>query len=322
MRIIIRKACEHDRLFSYRTSFSLFAVFLALALVAANTGCAGVTSASSSSHESETVSVSISPANATIQTGTSQQFTATVSGSSNSSVTWSATGGTVSTAGLYTAPSATGTYTVTAKSVADTTKTASATVTVSAAVTQLLSASPTSLSFGNILLGNTSSLSVRLSNTGSGTVTVSSANFAGSAFKLSGLSLPTTIAAGASKSATIVFTPDVSGPFSGSVSFVSNATNSPVSVSLTGTGVAPIQHSVDLSWVGSASSGVVGYYIYRSTNPGSGYVRLNTSPAPTTTYTDSTVTSGLTYYYVVTAVDGSGDESSYSNQSVATIPIP
>jgi hypothetical protein len=53
-------------------------------------------------------------------------------------VTWTATGGTVSTTGLYTAPSTTGTYTVKATSVADTTKSASATVTVTAAATQLV----------------------------------------------------------------------------------------------------------------------------------------------------------------------------------------
>jgi fibronectin type 3 domain-containing protein len=75
--------------------------------------------------------------------------------------------------------------------------------------------------------------------------------------------------------------------------------------------------------VGSTSSGVVGYYVYRSTTSGSGYTKLNAgSVAPTTTYTDSTVKSGMTYYYVVTAVDGSGTESSYSNQASAAIPTP
>ena len=37
-------------------------------------------------------------------------------------------------------------------------------------------------------------------------------------------------------------------------------------------------------------------------------------------YTDSTVQNGNTYYYVTTAVDGSGNESSYSNQASAVIP--
>jgi len=41
-----------------------------------------------------------------------------------------------------------------------------------------------------------------------------------------------------------------------------------------------------------------------------------------TTYTDSTVQAGVTYFYVVTAVDSSGNESVYSNQASATVPTP
>jgi len=67
---------------------------------------------------------------------------------------------------------------------------------------------------------------------------------------------------------------------------------------------------------------VAGYYVYRSTTSGSGYAKLNSTPDSATTYTDSTVQSGTTYYYVVTAVDSSGDESAYSNQSMATVPTP
>ncbi len=84
------------------------------------------------------VSVAISPTTATLSPGGTKQFTASVTGTTNTSVTWTATGGTVSTSGLYTAPSTTGTYTVKATSVADTTKSASATVTVTSAATQLV----------------------------------------------------------------------------------------------------------------------------------------------------------------------------------------
>jgi fibronectin type 3 domain-containing protein len=37
---------------------------------------------------------------------------------------------------------------------------------------------------------------------------------------------------------------------------------------------------------------------------------------------DSTVQSGITYYYVVTAVDSAGSESTYSNPTQAVIPSP
>src|SRR5207248_705930 len=82
------------------------------------------------------VTVSVSPASANIAPGATQQFTATVQGTTNTAVTWSvdsvqggsSTAGTISTNGLYTAPSASGTHTVTATSQADTTKSSSATV--------------------------------------------------------------------------------------------------------------------------------------------------------------------------------------------------
>jgi beta-lactamase superfamily II metal-dependent hydrolase len=88
------------------------------------------------------VSVAITPATASLGTGATQQFTATVTGSSNTAVTWTCTGGTVSTSGLYTAPATAGTYTVKATSVADTTKSASATVTVAAASTNFNEVEP------------------------------------------------------------------------------------------------------------------------------------------------------------------------------------
>jgi fibronectin type 3 domain-containing protein len=65
---------------------------------------------------------------------------------------------------------------------------------------------------------------------------------------------------------------------------------------------------------------VSGYNVYRSTTSGSGYAKVNGSLVAAVNYTDSTVQNGTTYYYVTTAVDGSGNESSYSNQATAVIP--
>jgi hypothetical protein len=82
------------------------------------------------------VTVSLNPTTASVTAGGSVTFVATVRNSSNLAVTWSvqegAAGGTVSGAGVYTAPSSPGTYHVVARSQADTTKTATATVTVTA----------------------------------------------------------------------------------------------------------------------------------------------------------------------------------------------
>lgn len=77
------------------------------------------------------VSVAVSPTTASLQINTSKQFTATVTGSANTAVNWTATGGSITASGLYTAPGAAGTFTVKATSAADSTKSASATVDVS-----------------------------------------------------------------------------------------------------------------------------------------------------------------------------------------------
>lgn len=107
-------------------------------------------------------------------------------------------------------------------------------------------------------------------------------------------------------------------------------TFSPVSQSVTVNGAnqtgvnftaAPQQsHTVALSWTASTTTTVSGYNVYRSTTNGSGYAKINSSLVTVLTYTDSTVLSGATYYYVTTAVDSTGAESGYSNQATAAIP--
>jgi len=109
--------------------------FLVLSAAAFLAGCNG------SYGGSQSVSVQTAPPSANVQTGQTQQFTATVYGAQNTAVTWQVNGvtggnstvGTISASGLYTAPSGVpnpATVTVTAISQADTTKSSSATVTV------------------------------------------------------------------------------------------------------------------------------------------------------------------------------------------------
>ena len=76
-----------------------------------------------------------------------------------------------------------------------------------------------------------------------------------------------------------------------------------------------------LNWTASPSSGVTGYNVYRSTASGTGYTKINSSLVSGLTYTDATVIDGVTYYYVTTSVDSSGDESSYSEQVTDDCPM-
>lgn len=184
-----------------------------------------------------------------------------------------------------------------------------------------LSVSPASLSFGDVAVGADGVLNGTLGATGA-SVTISGASTGSSEFVLSGISLPTTLAAGQTASFTVTFTPAMAGASSSQLSFASDAENSPAAQALTGTGAAAPQHSVALNWDPSAGSGVVGYNVYRGGAPTGHYSKINPALDPVTTYTDYSVAAGQTYYYVTTAVDEHGRESRYSNQTKAVIPSP
>ena len=243
-----------------------------------------------------TVSVTLTPNSTSLTTGGSMQFTVTVSGTSNTAVTWSATGGTITSSGMYTAPGNPGTYTVKATSVADSTKSASATVTVTAPATVSVSISPTAASLAT---GATQQFTATVSGTSNTAVT----------WKANG---------GAVSSGGLYTAPATAGTYSVTATSVADPTKSAsASVSV----AVAVQHRATVSWTAS-SSAVTGYNVYRATQSGGPYTMLNSGLISGTTFVDSTVVSGATYYYVATAVDSSGVESAFSNQITAVIPIP
>ncbi len=185
-----------------------------------------------------------------------------------------------------------------------------------------LSLSPASLDFGDVAVGSSSSQTVTLTNSGTASVTISQADLTGTGFSLSGLPLPLTLATGQATTFSVTFAPANSGSATGSLSLNSDAANSPTTLSLAGNGVAPIAHEVDLFWDPSSSPDVVGYNVYRAIQSGGPYMKLNPVLIVPTTYTDATVMSGTTYFYVVTAEDVNGVESQFSNEAVAVIPFP
>jgi hypothetical protein len=195
-----------------------------------------------------------------------------------------------------------------------------ASLTVNAA-TLLLSANPGSLNFANVNVGSSKVLPVTISNSGNSSVSIGSVSLSGPGFSASGVSSGQTLNPGQTATLSVTFTPAGAGSATGSVTVASNATNSPASVALSGSGVQPVQHSATLTWNASTSS-VVGYHAYRGTASGGPYAKLTSSATESTTFTDSTVQSGQTYYYVVTAVASSGAESVNSNQTQAIIPSP
>lgn len=174
--------------------------------------------------------------------------------------------------------------------------------------------SPSTMNFGNVAVGSSASLTATLSATNS-SVVVSSAAWNGSGYSVSGITFPITVVAGTTVPYTVTFTPPSTGSSSGSISFSSNASDATLAESLTGEGIA----AVTLTWDPSTST-VIGYNLYRGTHSGGPYSKLNDSLLLATTYTDSAVQSGATYFYVSTAMNAAHLESAYSNQATAVVP--
>jgi len=181
-----------------------------------------------------------------------------------------------------------------------------------------LTVAPTSLVFGNVAVGSTGTTSATLTASGSD-VTVTAASASNALFAVTGPSLPVKIPAGQSASFSVTFSPHASGTASGTLSFTSNAQTSNTTAPLSGIGITS-NHTVTLSWNASTSSDVAGYDVYRSVSSGScnSYTRINTSLETSTQYTDTSVVSGASYCYAVTAVSTSNQESDYSNIAAVT----
>lgn len=98
------------------------------------------------------VAISVTPGAASISVGQSKTFTATVTNASNMAVSWSiqegASGGTITSGGVYTAPMKAGAYHVVAVSIADATKSAGAAITTTAPAPGFTSTAPTVASEG------------------------------------------------------------------------------------------------------------------------------------------------------------------------------
>jgi hypothetical protein len=163
-------------------------------------------------------------------------------------------------------------------------------------------------------------LTTTLTNNGNSNISISNVTFTGAGFSGSGVTSGMMLGPGQAAVLTVTFLPAASGLVNGNVAIASSATGSPTNVSLSGTGASVGAHSVALSWDASVSSGVVGYFVYRGNVSGGPYTKLNPAADASLNFTDPSVTSGQTYFYVVTAVDGNNDESGLSSEVSAQIP--
>jgi Abnormal spindle-like microcephaly-assoc'd, ASPM-SPD-2-Hydin len=184
-----------------------------------------------------------------------------------------------------------------------------------------LSASPASLGFGSQVLNTNTTLSVKITNTGTVAVSITQDTISGTGFTV-GITTPINLNPGQSITIPVVFSPSASGTVSGSLILKSNTTTV-LSVPLSGTGLAALAHSVDVAWDASTTASLQGYNVYRGTVSGGPYTKISATLSPTTLlFTDTTPVSGKTYFYVVTAVNTAGTESTASLEVAVTIPVP
>ena len=186
----------------------------------------------------------------------------------------------------------------------------------------VLSAESSTIDFGLVSVGGSASKVISITNSGAANVTFSNVGVSGPGVDVFGFSNGQVIVPGQTVAAFLTFTPAVSGGVAGNVTISSDASNPQVVISVSGSGAGQQTsgHPVSLTWNPSVSDVVIGYNVYRSLVSGGFYSLLISGPNPSTNYTDMSVQSGQTYYYVVTAVDSSSAESDYSSEVSASVP--
>jgi hypothetical protein len=336
-------------------AISAAATAFLLVLLLSSSGCVGVTGApKSSSNQPATSSgatISVAPASinfGSVPLGSTASQSVTISNGGTSSLTITqasaATGATItgitlplvvdagkqSTFNVMYAPKAVGTL-AGQVSISSSLSATPNTVTlhgIGMASTAVLISNASQLSFGGVTAGKSSILSVVYTNAGNSNITISKVTVAGADYTASGVSAGMILAPGQSATLESRFAPLAAGSYAGTVTVVSTATNSPSTITLSGsssavsTGQQPVtSHSVSITW-NSSTSTVAGYDVYRSEVSDGPYTKLDSSVVAADGFTDTTVSSGQTYYYVVRSATSAGVESVDSTQVSVTVPTP
>ncbi len=270
-------------------------------------------------------SIITQPVSVTVGAGQTASFSITAAGTGPLAYHWSKNGTPIggATAASYTTPATTSSdngsqFTVVVTNSVNSITSNAGILTVNS-VLGALTPNFSALPFGNVNTNATSTLPVIFTNSGTANITISNVSVSGAGYGASGIPVGQILTGGQTATLNVTFTPAGTGSVPGSATVTSNASNSPVTVTLSGTGVQPVVHSVTLGWIASSSTGVTGYNVYSATTSGGYTTPVNPSPITGTTFTDSTVQGGQTYFYVVTAIDA-GVESLHSIEVSVMVP--
>jgi chitodextrinase len=290
------------------------------------------------------VVISISPIVASVVTSKTQPFTATVTNTTNTAVTWQVNGvtggdsthGTISASGLYTAPSAVpnpATLTVSAISQADPTKSASATVAISSAPDTTAPTAPSGLA---AVASSTTQIGLTwAASTDNVAVTsyrverctgASCTNFAQIGTTTTLTTFPDSGLTASTAYRYRVLAADAAGNLSNysNIASATTLTASDTTAPTAPSGLAATASSstqIGLTWAASTDNvAVTSYRVERCTGAScTNFAQIGTTNgANATTFSDSGLTASTSYSYRVRATDAAGNLSNYSNTATAT----
>src|SRR5580693_1672344 len=149
----------------------------------------------------------------------------------------------------------------------------------------ILSPSVTSVSFGSIAAGNTATQSLTVTNTGLGTITISGATLTGAGLTVIGGNPSGTIGVGGSSTIQIQFAPTSGGAITGSLTILSDASNSPLAIAITGTGTQTgLTIAPSALTFGNVVMGQSGTQNVKVTNSGTSSLTINLATVAGTGY--------------------------------------
>lgn len=160
-----------------------------------------------------------------------------------------------------------------------------------------LGANLSSISFGSVTVGKSQTISGTVINNGSSSITVSQASISGAGYTLTGMTAPATLASGQSASFSVKFAPTSSGTSNGTLTVVSNASNTTLAIPVSGTGTAAVgtlgasPSSLDFGTVTDGQSQTLSSTI---TNTGSASVSISQVGITGTGFAVSGITTPLT----------------------------
>jgi hypothetical protein len=159
-----------------------------------------------------------------------------------------------------------------------------------------LDANPASESFGTVTVGKQSTQTITLTNNSPFTINISQANSSAAAFTVSGITVPVALSASQSTTFTVTFAPQSTGNANGTVTVSSDAPNSTISISLSGTGAAPgaVSASPTSLNFGTVQTGTTHKLTDTLTNTGGSSLTISKFGISGTGFTLSGITTPLT----------------------------